>query len=205
MKFKKRYLWCFIPLWIGCWTVVLVFGEGLPVGNGMSVDLSGRYTLLKSDLKGLSRWGHPFVNCNMLTEGSEVTVTQDGDHQVVFSCTWTNGFHKVNEIRPEKNGDFRWLDGCLLYTNKKSGIGAAILPGIRTLIRESRLTKRQNGDLQIDYTQREKGLALFLVPFQDSQKSSVVLRRSEEEYIEALIRLILQDPQPHGMPTTRRP
>ena len=154
MKFRKRYLWCALLLWVGCWSIAFVAGGGVP-GNGVSVDLSGRYTLSKNDIEGLSRWGHPFVNCNMLKEGSEVIVTQDGDHLVVFSYTWTNGFHKVNEIRPEKNGDFRWLDGCLLYTNKKSGVGAAILPGVRTLIRESRLTKRENGDLQIDYTQTE--------------------------------------------------
>ena len=178
-QFRKRYLWCLTPLWIGCWTVALVFGGGLPAGNGMSVDLSGRYTLLKSDLKGLSRWGHPFVNCNMLREESEVTVTQNGDHLVVFSYTWTNGFHKVNEIRPETNGAFRWQDGCLLYTNKKSGVGAAVLPGVRTLIRESRLTRRENGNVQIDYTQTEKGLALFLLPFWESHKSFALLRRKK--------------------------
>lgn len=179
MKAKKRYLWYALALWIGCWAVVLIFAGETPTGNGVSSDLSGRYTLLKSDLKGLSHWGHPFVNCNMLEEGSEVTVIQDGDHLVVFSYEWKNGFSKVNEIRPEKNGAFRWEDGGLLYFKKNSGFVAAILPGVRTFIRESRLTKRKNGDLQIDYAQTERGLALFLLPYWHSRGSFALLQRKD--------------------------
>ena len=176
IKMKKRWILGFIIVWIGCWTIAITRPQRVIMGDGVSADLSGYYTMKLSDCTGDAPPGGDFVPCRLLVDGSQVAIMQPNSNSLIITYEWHNGIAKTNTISINSGGECQWHQGRLLSQRISSGVGG-ILPGVCKQSRISELGVTSEGDLYIKCVQTQTALMLFLVPFKESQESFVFLRR----------------------------
>jgi hypothetical protein len=162
--------------WIVGWCVYFYISSlRTPLANDVWTDIAGEYSLSLADVRGEAIKGYPFLDIDIASAGGTVTVTQEDGSSVSFSNQMKNEQPTRKTFDVAKQPNLFWNEGCLVYHERKMGIGG-ILFGWIIQSGQSVLKKDIDGNLQIKCDQQQKGLVLFLLPFSEHLHSFVLLR-----------------------------
>lgn len=76
------------------------------------------------------------------------------------------------------NRGYRWDKERLIEERKEGGVGMILLPGYSFIKNVATLERMSNGDVKVHEVQTERGMMLFMVPFWEMKRSSVILERA---------------------------
>jgi hypothetical protein len=141
--------------------------------NHIESNLSGTY--VNQQIKGQGDVTSHFVAGDIVDGGTVILEQKNSMLKITYDRK--NG-HKQQDTYDLNSNKFAWHNGSLMYEKKEKPVGG-ILPGYAVQTRKAKLYKDQNGNLVPESSFTEKGLMLFIIPFMDSYKNTLILKKDE--------------------------
>jgi hypothetical protein len=137
-------------------------------------DLSGSYLFTWSGYEGdVPMRGIPLLPLRDLQDNSVVKISIESSRELLITFTDSSGLPSVYSTSLD-NESLTWSKTAFLATIKPTG-GVPILPGLARERVRSELSRDCNGRLIFEWSYREYGLMLFLVPFIDAYSGRAIL------------------------------
>lgn len=143
----------------------------LTSADGTSSNLSGTY-IFSGPSHGGEASGKFIIGG--IEDGDSITLKQNGAGTLTLTHQRKDGQTHKRDIDP-RSRDFKWDKGSLIYWHKASPKDY-LLPGYAKQTRAARVYKSPKGNLVIESSFTEQGLALFVIPFKDHYEATVTLQ-----------------------------
>jgi hypothetical protein len=166
------------PIWIAVWMLVFSLSDPrLPANDGSRVDLSGVYRIAQTtEHYGM---GNPILSVGMIADDSDISIRHTPDDELTVESKWKNGRTDLRSVHLTDR-PFSWHDGELRYVKCRSIFGG-ILPGAGRQCRSTTVKQDAEGTVTVASEFQEKAVMLFIIPFWESHRYSVTLKRKEQE------------------------